>query len=53
MSATTAQDNPTKVLSHLIDEPCTFLPLDLDDMPQIPMPVPNHPAGEQVHPWED
>ena len=52
MSATTAQ-KPIKVMPHQIEESCTFLHLDLDDMPQIPMPVPNHPAGEQVHPWED
>ena len=52
MSATTAQ-KPDKVLPYPAEEPCTFLPLDLDDMPQIPMPVPNHPAGELVHPWED
>lgn len=52
VSATTAQ-KPDKVLPYPAEEPCTFLPLDLDDMPQIPMPVPNHPAGELVHPWED
>ncbi len=22
-------------------------------LPPIPMPTPNHPAGEQVHPWSD
>lgn len=53
VSATTAQALPNKVLPRLLEEPCTFMPLDLDDMPQIPMPVPNHPAGELVHPWED
>ncbi|HEY0117295.1 MAG TPA: hypothetical protein VGC04_00770 [Cellulomonas sp.] len=53
MSATTAQQKPTKVPPHPAEELCTFMPLDLEDMPQIPMPVPNHPAGEQVHPWED
>ncbi len=53
MSATTAQQEPTKDPRHPAEELCTFIPLDLGDMPQIPMPVPNHPAGEQVHPWED
>ena len=53
MSATTAQAMPNQASSHVIEEPCTFMPLDLTDMPEIPMPVPNHPAGEQVHPWED
>ena len=52
MSATTAQ-KPIKVMPRAIEEPCTFMRLELDDMPQIPMPVPNHPAGELVHPWED
>jgi len=53
VSATTAQELPSTLLRRRIDEECTFMPLDLDDMPQIPMPVPNHPAGELVHPWED
>ena len=53
VSATTAQKMPDKVLPHVAEEPCTFMRLELGDMPQIPMPVPNHPAGEQVHPWED
>ncbi len=52
VSATTAQ-KPVKVMPNQVEEVCTFLHLDLDDMPQIPMPAPNHPAGEQVHPWED
>lgn len=52
VSATTAQI-PVKVMPQQIEETCTFLRLALDDMPQIPMPMPNHPAGEQVHPWED
>ena len=52
VSATTAQESPSGLLQRLSEE-CTFMPLDLDDMPQIPMPAPNHPAGELVHPWED
>ena len=53
MSATATQESPSILRHKPIEEACTFVPLDLDDMPQIPMPVPNHPAGELVHPWED
>lgn len=53
MSATITQESPSTLLRQPIEEVCTFMPLDLEDMPQIPMPVPNHPAGELVHPWED
>jgi hypothetical protein len=52
VSATTAQESPNRLLQRLSEE-CTFVPLDMDDMPEIPMPAPNHPAGELVHPWED
>ena len=52
VSATTTQASPKK-LPQPSEEACTFMPLDLDDMPQIPMPLPNHPGGELVHPWED
>ena len=54
MSATVALGPKThEVLSVLTEEPTTFLPLQFDDMVPIPMPPSTHPAGDQVHPWED
>jgi hypothetical protein len=53
VSATIAQEMPSKVRPFPAEDPFDVVGTATDGIVPIPMPPLTHPGGEQVHPWTD